>query len=194
MAEIGNGVEEWRTVPDFPNYEVSNFGNVRSKDRVSERNGSNANIKGMLLKTRIMKGGYRRATLYSGTRANHKQFAVHRLVAMLFIPNPENLPCVNHKDENPENNHADNLEWCTHKYNSNYGTAIERRVKHQDWKSIADKQATPVLQMLPNGTLVKEWPSMMECERQTGMKSCSICLACQGKLKTYKGYVWRKKQ
>ena len=194
MAEIGGRVEIWKTVPDFPNYEVSNFGDVRSKDRISERMGNDARLKGMPLKTKIVNGGYHRTTLYSGNRKAHKQFMVHRLVAMLFIPNPDNLPCVNHKDENPENNHVDNLEWCTYKYNSNYGTAIERRVKHQDWESIASKQATPVIQCEKDGTPIKTWHSMMECERQTGMKCCGISLACQGKLKTYKGYVWRKAQ
>lgn len=52
---------------------------------------------------------------------------VHRIVAMAFLDNPNNYPIINHKDENPSNNHVDNLEWCTYKYNTNYGTAIERR-------------------------------------------------------------------
>lgn len=193
MAEIGNGVEVWKTVPDFPNYEVSNFGNVRSKDRVSERGGNDARLRGMQLKTHNARG-YKCVTLYSGCRDKHKQIGVHRLVALAFIPNPDSYPCVNHKDENRENNRVENLEWCTHKYNSNYGTAIERRVKHQDWQSIAMKQSTQIVQCEKDGTPIKTWPSMMECERQTGMKSCSICLACQGKLKTYKGYIWRKEE
>lgn len=192
MAEIGNGVEVWKTVPDFPNYEVSNFGNVRSKDRISERKGNDANLKGIQLKTSIIKGGYHRVSLYFGSRNEHKQFCVHRLVAEMFIPNPQNLPCVNHKDENPNNNYVENLEWCTHKYNSNYGTAIERRVKHQDWKSIADKQSYPVIQCLKDGTPIKAWSSMTECERRTGMKCSGISKCCRGDLKTYRGFIWKR--
>lgn len=191
MAEIGNITEEWRTVPEFPNYEVSNLGNVRSKDRVSTRNGNPAKLKGQMLKQKCDRG-YMRVTFYSGNREQHQQYSVHRLVASLFIPNPENLPCINHRDENRSNNHVSNLEWCTYKYNSNYGTAIERRVKHQNWKSIADKQSIPVEQCDKQGNVIARWPSMLECERKTGFKSCSISLACSGFLKTYKGYVWRK--
>lgn len=188
MAEIG--VEIWKTVPEFPNYEVSNFGNVRSKDRVSIRNGNPARIKGQLLKQTRLKD-YNRVTLYSGSRDRHQQYSVHRLVAMLFIPNQNNLPCINHKDENKRNNHADNLEWCTYKYNSNYGTSIERRVMHQDWESIARKQSIPVEQCDKNGNVITRWDSMMECHRQTGFQTGKISLCCNGKRKSHKGFTWR---
>lgn len=189
MAEVG--VEIWKTVPEFPNYEVSNFGNVRSKDRISVRRGNPAQLKGQRLKQKCDRG-YMRVTFYSGDREHHREYSVHRLVATLFIPNPDNLPCVNHKDENRSNNHVDNLEWCTYKYNSNYGTSIERRVKHQNWESIARKHSVPVEQCDINGNVIARWDSMIDCERKTGFKSCSISLACSGFLKTYKGYIWRK--
>lgn len=190
MAEIGNMIEEWRTVPEFPNYEVSNFGNVRSKDRISIRNGNPAKLKGQLLKQKS-DNGYMRVTFYSGNREQHQQYSVHRLVASLFIPNPDNLPCINHKDENRSNNHVSNLEWCTYKYNSNYGTAITRRVKHQDWESIANKQAIPIEQCDKQGNVIHRWPSMMECYRKTGFQVGKISLCCNGKRKTHKGYTWR---
>lgn len=188
---VENSLEKWKTVEEFPNYEVSSFGNVRSKDRISTRNGSETRLNVKMLKPRLIKG-YLRVVLYSGNRKTHKAFQVHRLVAAAFIPNPENKPCVNHKDENRCNNCVDNLEWCTHKYNSNYGTAIERRVKHQNWGSIADKQAIAVEQCDKNGNIIKTWPSMIECERQAGFRNGSISKCCAGYLKTYKGYVWRK--
>lgn len=191
MAENRSCIEEWKAVAFFPNYEVSNFGNVRSKDRVTVRKGKPTKIKGVMLKQRNVKG-YRRVTLYAGNRKTHQQYQVHRLVAEAFVPNPNGFPCINHKDENRINNHASNLEWCTHKYNSNYGTAIERRIKHQDWKSIADKQSTPIEQVDRNGVVVKVWPSMMECERQSGMRSSGVSKCCRGQLKTYKGFMWRK--
>ena len=192
MAENRNDVEIWKTIPEYPNYEVSNFGNIRSKIRFVARNGNVARLPGCDLKKRLITG-YERVTLYNGSRNEHKQFFVHRLVADLFVPNPCQYPCVNHKDECRTNNHADNLEWCTHKYNSNYGTAIERRVKHQDWESIARKQSIPIEQCDRNGNVIATWNSMMECERETGFSSNGISRCCSGYLKTFKGYVWRKR-
>ena len=191
MAENGNSIEVWKQIQGFPSYEVSTLGNVRSVDRKSIRNGSLATIKGMFLKPRRIKG-YLRVTLYQGSRNIKKQLFVHRLVAEAFIANPDCLPCVNHKDENRENNRLENLEWCTHEYNSNYGTAIERRVKNQDWKSIAEKQSTPVNQYDLNENLIRTWESMSECEREAGFKIVGISKCCSGKLKTYRGYKWKK--
>lgn len=94
--------EIWRVIPGHENYEVSNLGNVR-KD-------------GITRKLRIPKTGYIK------TWVDHKLKYVHRLVALAFIPNPNNLPQVNHKDECRTNNCVDNLEWCTSGYNINYGT------------------------------------------------------------------------
>ena len=188
---MADSVEEWKRIDGFPNYEVSSFGRVRSVDRKSVRRGSNAALKGVELKQAVV-NGYRRVTLYRGDREHHSQIFVHRLVAKAFIPNPNGFPCVNHIDENPGNNCVWNLEWCTHKYNSNYGTAIKRRVAHQDWESIAEKQAMPVAQYTMQGMLVKTWPSMMECERQTDYKCSGIARCCSGTRKSYRGYIWKK--
>lgn len=190
---VDSSVEIWKNCDfvGFPNYEVSNLGNVRSLDRVSIRRGTKTNLKGFELKKRDVRGYYR-VVLYSGDRASHKAFSVHRLVALAFVDNEHNFPYVNHKDENRKNNRSDNLEWCTAKYNSNYGTAINRRVLHQDWNSIAKKQAIPVDQYDKSGNLVHRWESMMECERQTGFRCSSVSRCCKGMLKTYGGYVWKK--
>ena len=166
------------------------MGNVRSNDRVVIRRGARVVLKGFCLKQHE-KGGYYNVTLYGGTRNAHKQIAVHRLVADAFVANPCNYPYVNHKDENKRNNRADNLEWCTAKYNSNYGTAITRRVLHQDWESIADKQSIPVECCDLNGNVVKTYKSMMECKKY-GFNPASVSRCCSGSLKTYKGFVWRK--
>ena len=99
--------EEWETIKDFPNYQVSTFGNIRSVDRISVRNGNECHLSGMLLKPRNVKG-YLRVVLYNGTRNKKKAFLVHRLVADAFLDNPTQLPCVNHKDENGLNNRLDN--------------------------------------------------------------------------------------
>lgn len=182
-------MEEWKNIAGFENYEVSNYGNIRSKDRISIRRGHEVSLKGKLLKPRFF-GGYLRVTLYGGSRENVGYFAVHRLVANAFIPNNDNLPFINHIDENKTNNHADNLEWCTAKYNSNYGTSIARRVSHQNWQDIADKQSKPVIQYDLNGNEVARFKSTMDAERK-GYKSAGVCKCANGKLKTYRGCIWK---
>lgn len=123
--------EIWKDIKGFEGiYQVSNYGNVRS-GYVTKKSSKIEKDKN---KWRIMNckasGGhtkYKRLNL-SVKGVIYKR-TVHRLVAETFIPNPNNYPCVNHKDENKENNRADNLEWCTYKYNSNYGTCRERTLK-----------------------------------------------------------------
>lgn len=181
--------EQWRTIDGFPEYEVSSYGNVRSKDRIVTRKGYPSRIKGVQLK-QFYSRGYMRVALYNGNRSSRKQFLVHRLVAGAFIPNPLNKEYINHKDENKLNNMVDNLEWCTAKYNSNYGTSIRRRVMHQDWQSIADKQSKTVYQYDKDMHIIRVWKSTVECERN-GYNSSSVSRCCNGYLKTYKGYIWR---
>ena len=111
---------------------------------------------------------------------------IHRLVAEAFIPNPSNLPVVNHKDENPKNNAVDNLEWCTTKYNLNYGTCNTRKSA----KLLNGPLAKAVLQYDKSGNLVREWPSVSEVERQTGFAQPHISNCCREKYKSAYGYVW----
>lgn len=117
--------EIWKDIKGFNGiYQVSNLGRVKSIDRWIEYKSKNGNLSRKLIKGKIFtdcfdKGGYRSVT-FSYNSKNY-YFSVHRLVAQTFIPNPDNLPQVNHKDENPSNNCVDTLEWCTAKYNNNYG-------------------------------------------------------------------------
>ena len=106
-------MEIFKTIEDFENYEVSNYGNVR-------------NIK----KNKFMSiypkdSGYLVVKLSSNGKA--KECRVHRLVAKAFIDNPHNYDCVNHKDENKTNNRSENLEWCDHLYNNTYGNRIDKQ-------------------------------------------------------------------
>ena len=184
-------LREWKTIAEYPSYEVSNDGHVRSKNRFIFRNGHRSYVNGVMLKT-FERGGYSCVALYDGSRKKKKQIAVHILVAQHFIPNPHGYAYVNHKDENKFNNHYSNLEWCTAKYNSNYGTSIQRRVAHQDWDIIASKLSKPVLQFDLNMRLIREWKSTIDCSRN-GHNSSGVSKCCNGKLRTDHNYIWRYK-
>ena len=108
-------IEEWRPIVGFEGlYEVSNTGQVR-------------NCRGKLLRPGLNHNGYLKCVLCK--KGKTKTIYIHRLVAQAFLPNPDNLPQVNHKDEDKTNNSVDNLEWCNSKYNVNYGCAQDKRVK-----------------------------------------------------------------
>ena len=115
------GTEIWKTAvvngEPYENYQVSNFGQILSLN--FHRSG-----KPKLLKTGKNKKGYLMVDF--SKNGKRKTFLVHRLVAEAFLPNLDNLPCVNHKDEIITNNRVDNLEWCTYEENNNYGTRNER--------------------------------------------------------------------
>lgn len=116
--------EIWRPVVGYEGlYEVSSYGRVRSLDRYDNRN---CFRKGELMNF-FYGCGYLKVVFSKNGIV--KKYLVHRLVAQAFIPNPDNLPQVNHKDEDKTNNMVDNLEWCTAKYNINYGTSKERRIE-----------------------------------------------------------------
>ena len=114
-------VEIWKDICGFEGYyEVSNLGRVRSVDReVIDKGGRHQVKKGIVLKSRYDRQGYEIVSLSINRQYSTK--CVHRLVAEAFVPNLYNLPQVNHKDEDKSNNVPDNLEWCTAKYNANYG-------------------------------------------------------------------------
>lgn len=117
-------VEVWRDVYGGL-YSVSNLGRVKSNDRqIVYSNGVVTKYKGKLLKPEVVADGHLRVTLSSGGKK--QRVFVHRLVAEAFIPNPNNYPIVNHKDEVPSNNCVGNLEWCTCAYNNAYNNRHER--------------------------------------------------------------------
>lgn len=116
-------MEEWKTIYNFENYEVSNYGNVRRKECIIiYKNGYNASYKEKYLKKEINRKMYERVTLSKGSIT--ERFQVHRLVAIYFIENPEQKPCVNHIDGNGLNNNVSNLEWCTYSENEKHSYDI----------------------------------------------------------------------
>ena len=126
------------------------------------------------------KDGYLYVNLYKEKRM--KPFRIHRLVSEAYIPNPENYPMINHKDENPSNNCLQNLEWCDAKYNNNYGTRIERA---------ANSKKIPILQYDLNGNFIREWPSASDVG---GEVESLICRCLKGRRKTAYNYIWKYKE
>lgn len=114
---------------------------------------------------------------------------IHRLVVEAFIPNPYNLPCVNHKDENTHNNRVDNLEWCSYKHNSNWGTCQERKVKTRT-KNGGRWAEKKVMQLTTDGTIINEFESVNDAARFIVSKPIYISRVCRGLRKSYKGYFW----
>lgn len=155
-------MEKWKNIEGFDGYEVSNYGNVRSPRRMIKQHKNGR--------------GYYRVWL-----PDNRFHFVHRLVAEAFIDNPRGYPIINHKDEEKTNNHADNLEWCTHKYNSNYKDAPQR---------CSAKQRFPVVQIKDSGEEV-HWESLRAVERELGYSHNNISKACKGYYKKAYGCIWR---
>lgn len=170
--------EIWRPVAGFEDYEVSNMGRVKS---LNFRWTGQTKI----MKQTVNNSGYLRVDIHQ------KGFLVHRLVARAF---PEICGkwfegCViNHKDENPANNVATNLEVCTVAYNNNYGSAIQRKASKLK-NGVCSK---PVLQML-NGIVIKKWRSMHEVEESGICHASQVCLCCKNAYghKTAGGFEWQ---
>lgn len=118
--------EVWKDIPGYEEYyEINQYGVVKSKDRIVKRFYGDFFQKGKIMKQQLNHNGYN--TIQLTKDKNQKRYMVHRLVAITFIPNPENFPFINHKDEIRTNNHVSNLEWCTQRYNVSYGNCISKR-------------------------------------------------------------------
>ena len=163
--------EVWKTVPDFPRYSVSNLGHVIGPCGA--------------LRLSVNNRGYQHVTLVE--KGVKKDFTVHRLVGMLFVPNddPERKNEINHKDENKLNNRADNIEWCDRAYNNTYGSRLER-IYHKSKKVEASRTAD-------FANIEVEFDSTWEAEKH-GFRRCGVSSACHGRFPRYKGLYWRFKR
>lgn len=154
--------EIWKEIPGYAGlYQVSNLGRVKS---FKNQYGHGVRI----LNGERTKSGYIQVSL------NRKRYKVHRLVAMAFISNPNGWPQINHKNEIKTDNRVENLEWCTGKYNVNYGTAIERRSK---------KRGKPVM-CVETGDV---FDSCNAAGRELNLDFSHIAKCCRGELKQHKG-------
>ena len=174
-------VEEWKDVVGFEGtYEVSNLGNVRNTKT------------GKIRKPQTTTDGYKFVILWDASRGieccNKR---IHRLVAEAFIPNPENKPCVNHKDETRDNNRVDNLEWVTYQENNLYGTRIQRAAKSETGTG------KEVYRYSLDGEYIDSFPNAVAAHKCLNISFGNIYRCCSGERKTASGYKWsyeRRKQ
>lgn len=197
-------MEEWRDIKGYEGlYQISSEGRVKSKQRITR---NNQTIKEKIRKPKIDKDGYCCVSLWIDGVS--KEYFIHRLVAQAFIPNPYNKPCIDHINTNKTDNRAENLKWCTHKENANNPISREKYLRNrykvegthrisvyrptkESIEKMAEKHKKPVA-MYKNGILIKKFNSAADAEREdNNLKYMSISAACNGRLKTYRGYEWK---
>ena len=177
--------EIWKDVDGYEGkYQISKLGNVMSLNYAgrgyARKLTPKCNNSGRLW-VELLDGGKRKCML------------IHRLVALAFIPNPENLPQINHKDENPKNNAVENLEWCDQKYNIRY--SLERHPERYKEKRQTAKYGRrlnlKVDQFDKDGNFIKRWPNSRTIHVETKMSDWGISECCRGNRKTAHGFIWR---
>lgn len=183
--------EKWQAIPNFCNiYYISNYGRIlrMSHTRISKRYCK----EGKLYPTKILRVSKNKQG-YVNTQIRHldgsfETFKVHRLVAEIFISNPEHKPQVNHIDGNKLNNRVDNLEWCTNGENSKHAWNNGLRTKRIGKDN---KFSIKVNQYDLNNNLIKKWNCINDITRELGISHSLITAVCQGKQKTSHGFIWK---
>lgn len=173
---------EWKDIPGYEGlYQASTDGRIKSLARFNPASGRIGMFyRQRELKAGIDKDGYLQVRLCKNGK--YKTYKVHRLIALTYLPNVDNLPSINHKDENKQNNCLDNLEWCTVKYNNNYNN---RQLK------ISRKRKRRILQIDPvKNQIIRIFDSISEAENITGYYKVHIINCCKHRKLLYKGFKW----
>lgn len=162
-------MEFWKDIEGYEGlYQVSNKGRIKSLKRIIDTTKYKKIVGESIKKQFLGTNGYMMTVLSKNGRKSPKM--IHRLVANAFIPNPQNLPQVNHKDENKLNNNADNLEWCSRKYNCQYGTRNKR---------VGDKQSKTVYMYDLSNNLLDTFTSTVEASKKLGLTQSAISYNCK---------------
>lgn len=198
--------EIWKDVVGYEGlYKVSNLGKIKSLERKNKKYQS----KEFIMKQCVGTNNYLIVNLYLLNSSKAKTFRVHRLIAETFIPNPNNLPCVNHKDGNKQNNCVSNLEWCSYSWNNKHAYLIGKKVvtekmkktfseikKTENWK-IKNKnfkrKSKKIDQFDKNGIFLKSWNGIAELQKHFNKKNLSSIYHCCNRVKHFNsslGYKW----
>lgn len=181
-------MEVWKDIEGYEGkYQVSNLGNVRSFTRWGKGKNLKPSASGN-------PGPYKHVQLVGKGRGDVRSCNIHRLVAKAFVENPEGYPEINHKDGNTLNNVADNLEWCEHLHNMHH--ALDNGlISHEFERGKLHPNSKAVIQMEKDGTIVKEWESVNQIQRETDYRASSIFCCCNHRkhYKTAYGYRWEYK-
>ena len=178
--------EQWKTVKGYEGlYEVSNTGKVRSLKNTRH----NVRKEPLLKKQLLGSWGYPVVALCKEGKSI--RVLVHRIVAEAFIPNPNGYNIVNHKDEVKTNNFAENLEWCTQKYNNNYGTARQRSIETK--KKNGSYTTKKLFQYDKSGNLISTFNSIVEASRCLKINATTLSNCANGKrhCRSVHGYVFK---
>lgn len=170
--------EIWKDIKGYEGlYQISNLGNVKSLSKqIIRSNGKKQTFKEKKLKPGLSKNGYLSVSLFKNGKG--KTYMIHRLVAETFIENINNYKCINHKDENKQNNIVNNLEWCTYEYNNQYNDKMKHR-------------RINVLQYTKDNKLIKKWDGLINVEKELGISRNNITSVCKGKRRYAGGYIWK---
>lgn len=190
----GVWVEEvWRPINEWEErYMASNFGRIKSLSRVVKKiNGTKCMRESFIMKQDNV-SGYLKIRL--SIRGKCKRFSSHRLIAMAFIPNPENKPEVNHNRGITWDNRVSELEWSTKKDNVLHAFRVLKRIHPKKGKLGAlSKHSIPVVQLTISGEFVSLFDGLSEVKRKLNIDHSFIAKVCRGKQKTAHGYLWKYK-
>lgn len=189
-------IEVWKDIDDYPNYQISSFGRVKSKERYTKVKDNQINpIKEKILKIQIDHKGYSYVRLYNEN--GFKSIKVHRLVANAFLDKINDKEFINHIDGDKSNNHVENLEWCTIKENNEHAVKnglVNLKLRKDNMSKLGKKHLTDASKKVKQYSLdkvfIKEWKSSKEASKKLNISESSISNCVNGNSKSAGGYIW----
>lgn len=192
MDEMKKEAEIWLDIPGYENiYQASNCGRIKSLQRMVNNNGGARFINERIMRPCLDYHGYYRLELSNlGIR---RKYFVHQLIAVTFLPNPNNYKIINHKDGKKINNKPNNIEWCDYSHNEKHSYRVlgkKPTCPGAGKFGIDSSQSKPLTQFTKSGTIIAHFVSLKAASDSVGGLYTSIAKAVEGKRKTFKGFIW----